>query len=132
MPPGDRFVEEHGIARIYETREHGILNGYRITCCRHHNGKHDRGPQCQKHLALGKGTGAVQLSRSECRLRLKRWFVIGNTPAAEAKWGAEQQRTGHVNGLGGRRLAELDSDGGLLADVSEEDLNRMCSNIPPI
>ena len=126
-----RFVEQHGIAHIYETHEHGLLTGYRITCGRHQNGPLDN-TACMKHLALGKGTGTVQLSRSECVLRLKRWFVIGNTPAAEAKWGTDKQRTGHVMGLGGRRLGAFGSDGGLLSDVSEEDLNRMCTSIPPL
>ena len=131
MPHGDRFVEQHGIAHIYETHEHGLLTGYRITCGRHQNGPLDN-TACMKHLPLGKGTGTVQLSRSECILRLKRWFVLGNTPAAEAKWGEQEQRTGHVKGLGGSRLAALGSDGGLLSDVSEEDLNRMCTSISPI
>ena len=126
-----RFVEQHGIAHIYETHEHCLLTGYRIICGRHQKGPRDNIP-CMKHLALGKGTGTVQLSRSECILRLKRWFVLGNTPAAEAKWGEHEQRYGHVRRRGGSRLGTLGSDGGLLSDVSEEDLNRMCTSIPPI
>ena len=127
MPHGDRFVEQQGIAQIYETHEHGVHIGYRITCGRHHNGEHDN-IICMKHLPFGKGNSP--LSPSECRLRLKRWFVTGNKPAAEARWG-DQQRSGHVEGIGGRRLAHLKSDGGLLSDVNEQDLNFMCRQISP-
>ena len=120
---GERYVEKHGIAAIYETWEHGEHIGYRITCCRHSNGPTDKLP-CQKHLPFG--TGRVQLDKNECIRRLKRWFVVGNTPTSESLYRPDVQRTDHVS-LGGRRLNDYRSDGGILADICDDDLNLMCT-----
>ena len=122
---GERYVEKHGIAAIYENWDHGEHIGYRITCCRHSNGPTDKLP-CQKHLPFG--TGKVQLDKNECIRRLKRWFVVGNHPHSEERYDPAWERRDHV-GLGGGRLIDYSSDGGLLSDVCDDDLNMMCAAV---
>ena len=124
---GDRYVEKHGMAEIYETWCLGVHNGYKITCGRHHNGLTDKHP-CVKHLPFGRGK--VQLDQNECIRRLKRWFVVGNMPSSEKRYSPATRRTEHVNS-GGGRLAEYRSDGGLLCEICDDDLNIMCATVPP-
>ena len=91
---GDRYVEKHGMAEIYETWWPGVHNGYKITCGRHHNGLTDK-HSCMKHLPFGRGK--VQLDQNECIRRLKRWFVVGNMPSSEDRYSPDTQRTDHVS-----------------------------------
>ena len=123
----DRYVEKHGAAAIYECWERGVHVGYRITCGRHSNGLTDDN-SCMKHLPFGRGK--VQLDQNECIRRLKRWFVVGNMPSSEERYRPHMRRTDHVS-LGGGRLADYSSDGGLLYDICDDDLNIMCAAVPP-
>ena len=83
---------------------------------------------CMKHLPFG--IGKVQLDQNECIRRLKRWFVVGNMPSSEERYNPLMQRRDHL-GLGGGRLTDYSSDGGLLYDICGDDLNTMCAAVPP-
>ena len=117
-----------GIARLSETVDNGVHNGYMITCRRHTNHWDVDGPGCMKHLALGT-VDATRLSNEECMRRLKRWFITGNQPAMEATWPADRQRTMHTNRCGGYRLKDFASTTPAWQHVTDEDLNEMCAAI---
>ena len=122
--PGVRVVEVLGLATLSEVTASGRVVGYGITCNRHHNARDKHNTKCKKQCILG--TGPLALSHHEAKLRLKRWFLAGQT--LEDGWSDALKREHHLK-CGGPGLAWLASDQPGWDNMTEEELNEACMRI---
>ena len=122
---GDRVVEYCGPATISEVVGQGRIIGFGIVCGRHKNAIDKPDTRCKKQVLLGEGS--AQMSHSEAKLRLKRWFVVGHM--SEDGWPAATKRKEHLK-FGGPSLALLASDADGWSDMTEAELDEACRLVP--
>ena len=96
-----------------------------IVCGRHKNAIDKPDTRCKKQVLLGEGS--AQMSHSEAKLRLKRWFVVGHM--SEDGWPAATKRKEHLK-FGGPGLALLASDADGWSDMTEAELDEACRIVP--
>ena len=67
-------METIGKFDLYEDRKYGGHIGYIICCGLHRNEGDADNVECRKYLNFGT---VSPLSHAECKLRLKRWLLLG-------------------------------------------------------
>ena len=125
-PPGARFVQHLGLATLSQVVSGGRVIGYGIVCGRHRNTADKRGSTCKKQCLLH-SEGPRAISHDEAKLRLKRWFVLGQFQ--ELAWPAGMKRTTHLK-CAGQAMELVASGTPGWSDMTDDELDDACRLVP--
>ena len=104
----------------------GRVIGYGIVCGRHRNTADKRGSTCKKQCLLH-SEGPRAISHDEAKLRLKRWFVLGQFQ--ELAWPAGMKRTTHLK-CAGQAMELVASGTPGWSDMTDDELDDACRLVP--